>query len=357
MGYYAELRAAASLLASGGIALLNNGHVVYEASGAPRVLEGSTKPVPPSTKGRRLNTHVFAWEALDFWASQRVASDLFSSSIESGGRSLGDWMDDFGVPLSSRGVAASWLSEWGLDLQRLSQDRDSRNEVSYRPTGLLGLQAPRPNEIGDFLETIWGALEPGTGAFDVLDRFLIRRRLESGFREIEGRSRLQARRRYEQRVVNAIGRLSLSGMNRAEWANFMTRSTAPSDPKLLTSASLADPVGSSSHHVQVLCRAVLLLRMATAAGRGYLIASKGTRAELSFWWNDVGENCGLWNSGASPADFGDLWADVEAALSDVRSWLASTSPVKEMRGWRVGNAESLDVLATTERAGLWGLLD
>lgn len=356
LAYYAELRAAASILATAGVALLNDGHAAYGGRGLPTVIAGKAVSTVAGRPGRNLSTHVFAWEALQFWATQSIAAEVVGRSIQPGGSQLGDWMDRFGIGLTARGLASTWLGEWGLDLQRLSQDRDSRNEVSYHPNNLGPTERIDGGQIARLLQDVWAVLEPGPGGFEALDRFLLRRRLESGFRVVEGRSAGQAQRRFEARVRQTVRDLSPIGLPGAEWVEFLTRRAAPDDPRVLALAGGRASVGVPGHHEQVLSRAVLLLRLATALARDFLVASRGSSIELSFWWVKFGEDRGLWEPGDTPSDISDLWADVTEALGELATWLATATGSGGLRAWISGNAMPVATLSNVDRAGLWGLL-
>src|SRR6266540_3509352 len=66
LAYYAELRAAVSLLASAGLGIFDRDHFVLDASGSVRQF------------AERLGTHVATWEVLTCWAGLPVAGDLLT---------------------------------------------------------------------------------------------------------------------------------------------------------------------------------------------------------------------------------------------------------------------------------------
>ena len=72
LAYYAELRAAMSLLASAGIGVLNNTHVVIDNNG-----QAHEFPDHPD----RCGTHVFTWLALENWSSTQQAANLLGEII------------------------------------------------------------------------------------------------------------------------------------------------------------------------------------------------------------------------------------------------------------------------------------
>ena len=121
-------------------------------------------------------THPFAWEALKAWANSQEGHDTLFQVIRPGGLPLQDWLDQFSSGHSF--IASEWLQQWGLDLSRLTKDRDARNLASYRPTVFT---SPSPQSIGNTMEAIlrfWEICEPGAfGGFPVLDLHLLRRSL------------------------------------------------------------------------------------------------------------------------------------------------------------------------------------
>lgn len=83
LAYYAELRAAMSLLASGGIGVFKNKHVSVKAD---RRCESIAKSG---------GTHEFVWDALEFWARQSFAAQQVLDVIRPGGKPLCDWLTHF----------------------------------------------------------------------------------------------------------------------------------------------------------------------------------------------------------------------------------------------------------------------
>ena len=146
LSYYAELRAAMSVLASDGIGVFHNRHIIV--IGPQKCLL-----VP-----KQISTHTFAWDALEFWANSPAGSDILFQVIKPGGIPLRDWLDQFSA--GSDFIASEWLQQWGLDLSRLTQDRDARNLASYRPTAFT---SPGPRPIDDTMKAIlrfWEICDP-----------------------------------------------------------------------------------------------------------------------------------------------------------------------------------------------------
>ena len=97
---------------------------------------------------------------------------------------------------------------------------------------------------------------------------------------------------------------------------FLTRRVDPEDPAIIVDAAASSEVSAPRHHVQVMARATLLLRVATGAS-ARLLGNAGISAnDIAFWWEPLGLERGLWDSATPPGELSDLWADVRAALED-----------------------------------------
>ena len=100
LAYYAELRAAVSLLASEGIGIFNDQHYLIDNSGHCQRLYGP-------------GTHEIAWQTLDFWGSLAQSTTLLAAVLSSAGLPLSDCLDDFGARSSVRPIGGDWLNVWG----------------------------------------------------------------------------------------------------------------------------------------------------------------------------------------------------------------------------------------------------
>jgi hypothetical protein len=105
----------------------------------------------------------------------------------------------------------------------------------------------------------------------------------------------------------------------------------------------------------IIARAILLLRLASAAAEDMLNSRGVTQVDLGFWWRDLGESIGLWETSAAPGQMADLWADIELVIDDVMQWCnttaTSTSTIQARQQW----AFELWQLAQFQRAGLWAI--
>jgi hypothetical protein len=143
---------------------------------------------------------------------------------------------------------------------------------------------------------------------------------------------------------------------RDEWINFLTRTTQKNDPMILSQASRSDSADAPEQHLQMISRAALLLRVATAASSRLLKESDISSDDLKFWWSALGEERGLWEKTKEPGNLTDLWADAETAVKGISEWSANTGTGdKTFAKWREDRAYDISVLGGCERIALWGL--
>lgn len=342
LGYYAELRAAMSVLASQGIGVFGRVHAVATGpDSCERVTDSGA-------------THVFAWRALEYW-TDGAAADVLFRVVSPLGIPLRTWLTRFHSSDSGFSSFATYLvRQWGLELYRWDADRESRNLVSYNPTALV---SSPPGEIAETLRsviTLWRCCEPDqSGTFDCLDRLLLRHSLERTFHNAEGLPPSEEPR-YTERITNAVNTMGLA----PDTEKSVLRSLLPPGIvfPLLSDAELSESLTSSTHTTQVLARAALLLRLATGCSRT-LFGSTGEdlRELLSFWWSSPTVRRRAWSRDLQPKSFVELWDDVAVAIGETEDWLSATSPERTHYDfWRHRGSDAA-VLASTERICLWGL--
>lgn len=341
LGYYAELRAALALLATDGIGVFKNRHVVVDNRGRCHCVRAG-------------GTHEFTWESLQFWASSSAGVDTLLNSIRPGGTPLKEWLSHY--PASINFIATAWLKQWGLDLSRLADDRESRNIASYRPTAFT---SPGPVVVDDTVDSVarfWDMCEPGAlGGFQVLDRHLLRRGVELAFKSSRGRTRGQAPRKYENDIKAMLHGVGPSESTPKQWEKFLSYQDDESNPWILDDANGRSGPTAPNHSKEVLARAALLLRVATGSVAellGDVLSTGGS--ELEFWWSDQAVRRSLWSEQNPPNAFADLWLDIRNATDVMANWVEGETPRCYNRLWHECGREA-GAMATTERVGLWGL--
>ncbi len=344
LGYYAELRAAMSLLASAGIGVFKNKHYVICAA----------------NRAQKLNcgegTHNFAWLALKFWAEQQSSGELFGRIIRPEGKPLEAWFHARGGAAALQAQAKSWFLQWGMDLSRVTKDRDARNASSYRPDGIPNMWDVPTSRTMRLIRCVWEMLEPSPVApFSVIDLYLLRLAMEGHFKGVYG---ARASRRNPKFMALAEQIAFSSGLPQPRMksiSEFLTRQDSAADPALFGYARRVPEQGARDV-LGILSRAVFLLRMATGSAHE-LLKSAGVGPDLlSFWQEEIGAVRGLWLMGEPPSLLGDLWADIQVCLEDLApAEDMEFGLLRSMDENSLGLVGRLNVLTSHERVGLWGL--
>jgi hypothetical protein len=345
LAYYAELRAALSLLACEGIGVFSRSHFVIDGSQSARKL--------PALQG----THVAAWSYLKYWSTLRRSGDLFSDVISPGGVSLSEWFHPVGgVDSIVRPKARHWFGQWSMDLARFSEDRDARNESSYRPDGIPTPWYVSPAGALSLATDLWEACEPSSvSLFDGIDRHILRMTAESSFSATQGATPAQRPQEFSHYVDSIVDPLALDSPSSASWKAFLSRQTAPDDPSIFSN-STGDPLDRLVGHAAILSRATLLLRLATGATQK-LIRSAGVSGEkLEFWWHQLGTNRGFWDGTKDRSELLDLWDDIKVLFEDIQEFRDNVPPADQtfqMIGSRL--PQVVAGLGGCERVAIWSL--
>jgi hypothetical protein len=247
LAYYAELRAALSLLASEGVGVFKNLHFVVNAA-------NSAKPLP--TKGP---THDASWAYLKYWGTLKRSGDLFSEIVTPGGHSLTTWLSAIGgAEKVVRPRAREWFRQWSMDLGSFSDDKDARNDSSYRPDGIPRSWYLSATDALDLAAELWEACEPSsTTQFDRIDRYILRLAVESTFRGTYGKDQSGDIERFIAYTNAIVEPLSLDPAVASEWKQFLRREVARDDPKIFSYAA-KDALDRTMGHAAVLARAMLM---------------------------------------------------------------------------------------------------
>ncbi|HUD46425.1 MAG TPA: hypothetical protein VMR33_06325 [Candidatus Baltobacteraceae bacterium] len=331
-GYYAELRAAMSLLASEGIGIFSSRHPVVDDA-------GRTHLFPPGKQ--KASTHSVVWPVLRYWATLSRAEGLLDELVNPNSIRLSSWLNALGASKPVRAVAQQWLSFWGLDLAVVDDDHDSRNLASYRPSEFRLPHRLDVYELTQFVEELWQLFEPGVGRrFPNLERLLLRNAWRKSSRRAP--------------AVHDVESLGMTTSEASDWIAFLQKAD---DPLPLRLAEKRVPVEDSDCHLRIISRAALLLFVATAAGRRLLSNAAYSLNDVRFWWGRHGEDRALWNIAESPADPQDLWADIAESINDSSAWRARYAGGRpSLREWRTSQTGALSSFGGFELVGIWGLL-
>ena len=300
LSYYAELRAAMSLLATEGIGIFNRRHIALDNNLAPTEF--------------RKRTHDATWDALSAWSQEtgRAVRLLQSISIES--KSLSSWLTSVGVVSPAQQlIAEKWLNAWSVDLSVLSDDSMRRNEMSYRPTRIKVPTPPPVNsraELADPIFAFWTELAPDvSGAKAGIDLSLLRQALVLVVDE--GLCNYGTFEEALESIRQDMTDITYTAL----------RDGRSSATVIFREAEITDFQGKPA--TPILARSLLMLRLASASTASLIRAAGISKDDLAFWWIPFGSDMGMWEDPEDYEAFADLWDDVSEAQDKANQSLAS----------------------------------
>ncbi len=331
LGYYAELRAAMSLLAASGIGVCRNNHVIVVGPKQCYIVQAG-------------GTHQFTWKALENWSGLQVGTDVLFDVIKPGGIPLKDWLEQLSA--GTRFITSEWLSQWGLDLALWKQDRKARNVVSYNPSAF---NTPGPLPVNDTMENVsrfWEICNPeAVGGFPVLDRYLLRLCMSMVIRKTN-----ESKQIYDERLLRVLDSINLMRTSNDLWVQFLGYEQLSNSHPIIKLAAAKNNIYDPTHSKEVLARATLLLRVATGSTADLLKEAGPTvKEDLEFWWTGSAVRRRLWPITLTPVSFCDLWQDIEEVIDSMDHW-----PQDHHTLWS-SYARELATLTSVERAFLWGV--
>lgn len=337
LAYYAELRAAMSLLATEGIGVFNDRHVALGPGGM--VTDWTNNG---GSKGPRVGTHWATWALLNAWGddASRAGNVLTSIAVER--RSMAEWLQVAGVfPSVQHVVARSWLKSWSIDLNLFPADRDLRNRTSYRPSRLDVHPPVKVDPLEDMVNPLlhtWDALEPAAEAGGaVLDHALLYGALRLAFNE--GSAATPTWDSFLDRLSETASSTLIVEL----------KSLIRSDYYVL---SAADDSRVPPRVQAVLARATLLLRLANGLCAQQLKASNIGKDDIRFWWARLGADGGMWSDESEVDPFSNLWAEVNEALAETQMTVEQGEGEKTVREIAPLLARSM-ALSQFTRAPFW----
>lgn len=338
--YYAELRAAMSLMGSGGVGIFNRKHVWFDAAGNPELSPGN------------IPTHKAVADGMIAWA--KLASkkgDLFKL-LRVNNRDLTDWIRETGFSTRSgysTSIINRWLEAWSIDLH-LTDDQILRNEMSYRPHFNAS-----PNDISSTiskLTEIWNVLEPtAANRFPLLDKYLLRTSLEEIFRRV--RSAKPNGLAFENFIKNLFQRL---GEDTSQVLfDFLLRLTEADDHLIFKEArkDRSNPQINRLDPLPIISRAILLLRLCTGAANRMIAVSSLNTNNLRYWWEDLCKKNGNISEIPSGIDAIDLYTDIRDSLEEIN--LLHPSRTSNVKNAFMSAANPLFYLKQFQRTAIWGL--
>lgn len=334
--YYAELRAALSLMSAEGI---------YVGNGITLALTGSgTSSI--TTEG----THVAAWKCLDKWGTTNRARDLFGAIIRPIGAPLHEWAS--AVPGGIQHVIADLVGDIAFDLSSFANDRERRNHVSYQPTRVHpdDLLAP---EAAAIVDDVWTVLEPESrGTFPVLDRLLLSHILRKTYAASHSVLDDDGNDTGDTDWSDWVGWIGAvapaSAMNDPYFADLQANPHDATRDAAMRGVFTRSAGPVSAFLREMILRTTVLTRLATGACVELLSDSSLADESIATWADGLGFARALWEKGDAPDPLIDLWADALVAKEELENAPKESyhSIVRSMR-------EYLAVLGQAERVAVW----
>lgn len=349
LGYYAELRAALSILASAGLGLFGDRHLAIDSAGNVHLWPEQHKDL--EDRNNITGTHQAVWRLLVKWASGQTNSGRVLKALSIADHTLDEWLTIIVGELGRQGkpvppisealeaqVATDWLLAWSIDLEYLPADRRLRNEVSYNPSRM---QPPQPEDLDlkvillQPLITQWYSLSPtGSERQASGDASLLRRAVEQ----------------LHRRLAPGIDWVDFVEPLRDQGGTSLVEAMSDADPFSLL-FEMADSPAAIDQPAELLFRAALLLRVSSAISADMLNQVGVVRERLRFWWGRLGTQFGFWEDPAVQDDCTDLWVEVSEELAELQEIVDSPTVLSA----RAALASVSDRPAVTQfnRASLW----
>ena len=339
--YYAELRAAMSILASQGIGVFDKHHFTINANGVCQQLTGEKA------------THSFVWRAIESWAGRVDSGSKLLRLFVVSNETLYDWFDGHpGFDVAAT-AARDWMRDWGLDLKNCDSDRDIRNLASYRPNE-FSVWNSDARTCSAFLQGIWELFEPSVSSrFEKLDSQLLKRLIQRVILSQIDPGVPSTQEQATRRLDAILNSLSTNDPERSRLRKLLTSTIGL--PTILQKADRSSQPIDTDVHECAMARAALLLRIASGFSAQLIDNAAFTAVDLEFWTTACAEARGFWRPGEN-LPLIELWEDVSAAFSEERAWQAQRSGTAiSMYDWRTDRQAAIIPLAECDRAGLWSL--
>lgn len=344
LAYYAELRAAMSILATEGIGLFNNRHYCIDSSGNAKLI---SKNLDENGNPKHLGTHQMVWVTLEYWSSLDKATNLITKILKPNDIGLDIWMQNYGVT-SLNSLTSKLFKNLGIDLKLLADDRDIRNRVSYRPSAIHINQSASYKENYNFIIKLWKLLEPSfAGGFPQIDRLLLKQTINLlADSNIQQKSPLN----LFKLLKSTIGDKTLRREYYKFFRNKDTNELITYATKTYNNIELA--LDDDKNHLQVISRAVLLLRVATGSSNLMLKDASISFDDLSFWWKKLIIDNGLCALD-DEMEVLDLWQDIkDFGIDEIEGKIEHQESFYDLK--KETSYPSI-LLGECDRALLWGI--
>ncbi len=342
LAYYAELRAAMSILASEGVGVFNNRHPVITSANTFEVIKKLTawdaNIGAHESKPINANTHRIIWPLLKYWSSTQKAANLIDSIIRPANINLSSWLVATKVLTPSSAIAEHLFSRWGIDLCNLHQDHQNRNAVSYQPSDLRVQTDPKFEDVLGFVCESWRFLQPGhDGRFVDLEKHLLKYAIGISHRAVIDGELIER----ALQISSGVAEIYESFLKENNESPLISLSTAPSDRS------------SPMYPLEILARSFLLLYIATGSVKQHFLAAGLTN--FDFFWKRLLCTRLCYNEVDTAEDVLLLWEDLKDVVDATQIWVADNQGHGTLSRWRKENPEGANQIPGFELAAIWGL--
>lgn len=279
--YYAELRAAISLLSSHGMRVSNKNNSYLELNGGSKVPSWHKTP-----------THKVVWALWQDWSATPSAEALLLTQL----KVLPSVTIGHLKASVARVATNRTLARWALDLS-MGNEHLARNEASYEtPTARIALQPMQASDV-EFVQKLWELAEP-TGFGLRFEQEFVKYLIDTELNDSFGPD-VAKRSAWRRRLVDDLERTT--GTPRETLDVFFKDESSPS-----SIFELAFDAGIKPQNM--VARAFFLLRLANLVPNGALTTYPGTSAKG--WIKDWLTHAGLYDP-ADGVEPHEKWVDFE----------------------------------------------
>lgn len=319
--YYAELRAALSLLSWSGIRVRQGDHYYLDGQNT-KIAIGSCR------------THTAVWAFWQHWTNRADANSLFRNKIR------------FAPSVALADVLASLqyiqphaaLQNWGIDLAKIKDDHNARNTSSYEAIWATTPLTRMNANDAELILSLWDLILPSEGSGLRFDSALISHFVQAalpGMMQITGKNQSQITVDIAKNISQNTG---------ADYDIILRRL----NPALYNTTPFSLAASVDTNPENVMCRAFFLLRLSMLAVKSSL--SSVTNTATTQWLSNWLEHAGLWQEDPNILPE-DIPIDYENAIGSI-----DVSGSLPFDIWLPNNLENTARLVRPDACLVWNVL-
>jgi hypothetical protein len=344
--YYAELRSIFSILASQGIGVFDKKNILVDQNGIVHRVTPINSP-----------THKFAKEAFDEWLNNPANSETILKLFIVHNAPLKDWIDSTGISSALSGELASQkLKQWSLDLNIVNEEQKFRNFVSYNPLKFDLSIATYTDNIENrlkFLIDLWKLCGPS----DLFPLSILRNSYENLYTSTYNFDIKDLDMKADwERLFTDLGQ-NVDDPKNQQIIQFLRRDINAVENSVFDYANSVrhnNPILESDvEPFGIISRACLLLLINTKIVESILRQSGTSKADLRFWFDNIGLKSGFWGATGAPQAFSDLWSDIEIEIEDIENWIRDPHTILDPFNYKSDLKNSTTHIRNFGKAYLW----